>query len=218
MFTGIIEEIGTIRMIEQSGDAVVMTIEAPQIIKDVSLGDSIAVNGVCLTVNHFQDSIFTVDLMPETVKATSLSQCRTGSKVNLERAMAANGRLGGHIVSGHVDGIGMITKKEAVDNAVYYTIKVSEQLSHYMVYKGSVTVDGTSLTIFGLNENEFLISLIPHTMTHTILGEKGVNDIVNIETDVVGKYIEKFIQQRDSSEDSQGLTITKLKESGFING
>lgn len=205
-------------MIDQSGESIVMTIEAPKILEDVSLGDSIAVNGVCLTVNDFNGSLFTVDLMPETVKATSLSQCQPGSRVNLERAMPANGRLGGHFVSGHVDGTGTIVKKEAAENAVYYHIKVSDELSRYMVYKGSVAVDGTSLTIFGLENNEFVISLIPHTMAHTILGDKGDGDIVNIETDLIGKYIENFIQKRFHSEHSQGLTITKLKESGFING
>ncbi|TCP31718.1 riboflavin synthase alpha chain [Scopulibacillus darangshiensis] len=193
MFTGIIEEVGTVTSIESSGDAIVMTINAPYILEDAKLGDSIAVNGVCLTIKEMASSHFTVDLMPETVKATSLRQCGAGAKVNLERAMAADGRFGGHFVSGHVDGIGTIIKKEPKDNAVYYEIEVTEELSRYMIYKGSVTVDGTSLTIFGLREHTFTLSLIPHTLTHTILGEKIPGDIVNIETDMVGKYLEKFV-------------------------
>lgn len=215
MFTGIVEEKGTVKSITKSGDAIKMSIHAPKILEDVHLGDSIAVNGVCLTVTTFDKHAFSVDLMPETVKATSLRDLTTGSKVNLERAMGANGRFGGHFVSGHVDGIGTIIKKNPVANAVYYEIEVDKDLLHYMLLKGSVTVDGTSLTIFGLSDKSFTISLIPHTLSETILGEKSPGDIVNIECDVLGKYIEKFLSK--GKEKNNGRTINEafLEENGF---
>jgi riboflavin synthase len=216
MFTGIIEEIGTIKRINQSGDAIVMTIGASHVLEDVNLGDSIAVNGVCLTVTSFKKDAFTVDVMPETVHHTSLKLLKVGSKVNLERAMAANGRFGGHFVSGHVDGIGTIKSKKAVDNAVYYHIEVSDELLHYIVLKGSVTVDGTSLTVFGVDRDFFTISLIPHTLSETILGEKGSGDIVNIECDMLGKYIEQFLSKRfNHSSKQSSLTESFLEEHGY---
>lgn len=215
MFTGIIEEKGTIKAITKSGDAIKMSIKAPKILEDVHLGDSIAVNGVCLTVTTFDKNTFSVDIMPETVKATSLRDLTTGSKVNLERAMGANGRFGGHFVSGHVDGTGTIIKKKPVANAVYYEIEVNEELLHYMLLKGSVTVDGTSLTIFGLSDKSFTISLIPHTMSETILGEKTPGDIVNIECDVLGKYIEKFLTKGKVNETGKTMTEAFLEENGF---
>ncbi|WP_458412042.1 riboflavin synthase [Schinkia sp. CFF1] len=215
MFTGIIEEKGTIKAITKSGDAIKMSIQAPKILEDVHLGDSIAVNGVCLTVTTFDKNTFSVDIMPETVKATSLRDLTTGSKVNLERAMGANGRFGGHFVSGHVDGTGTIIKKKPVANAVYYEIEVNEELLHYMLLKGSVTVDGTSLTIFGLSDKSFTISLIPHTMSETILGEKTPGDIVNIECDVLGKYIDKFLTKGKVKETGKTMTEAFLEENGF---
>jgi riboflavin synthase len=217
MFTGIIEEIGTVSSMKQSGKAIVMAIKAEKILTDVQLGDSIAVNGVCLTVTSFTNNVFTVDIMPETVKSTSLQQLSKGSNVNLERAMSAGGRFGGHFVSGHVDGLGTITKKEKVENAVYYHITVPNELSHYLLYKGSVSVDGTSLTIFGVKENEFIISLIPHTLSETILGEKGTGDYVNIECDMIGKYIEQFINARFRNTNTKSASITEsfLEENGF---
>ncbi|HHY71756.1 MAG TPA: riboflavin synthase [Bacillus bacterium] len=215
MFTGIVEEKGTIKAITTSGDAIKMSIHAPKILEDVHSGDSIAVNGVCLTVTTFDKNTFSVDIMPETVKATSLRNLTSGAKVNLERAMAANGRFGGHFVTGHVDGIGTIIKKNPVANAVYYEIEVNEDLLHYMLLKGSVTVDGTSLTIFGLSENSFTISLIPHTLSETILGEKSAGDIVNIECDMLGKYIEKFLTGDRAKETSNTITESFLEENGF---
>lgn len=218
MFTGIIEEIGAISKIKQTGDAIVMTIDAKKILTDVQLGDSIAVNGVCLTVTSFQGNHFTVDVMPETVKATSLKTLKPGSKVNLERAMAAGGRFGGHFVSGHADGLGVIKSKKPVENAVYYEIEVGHDLLPYIIYKGSITVDGTSLTVFGVSENSFTISLIPHTLHETVVGLKGPGDIVNVECDMLGKYIEHFLTRRlNSSEESKKSTITLkfLEENGF---
>lgn len=181
----------------------------------MKLGDSIAVNGVCLTVTSFTNRSFTVDVMPETVRATSLRTLMRGSKVNLERAMAANGRFGGHFVSGHVDGIGEIIRKESVANAVYYEIKVSKQLRNYMILKGSVAVDGTSLTIFGLTDDTFTISLIPHTRAETILGDKQVGDIVNIECDVIGKYVEQFLRKKEEEQTSPAITLEFLEKHGY---
>ncbi|WP_100372612.1 riboflavin synthase [Bacillus sp. FJAT-45037] len=218
MFTGIIEEIGTIEEVRQSGEAIVMKIAASHILTDVALGDSIAVNGVCLTVTSYTDRSFTVDLMPETVRATSLNGLGRASKVNLERAMSAKGRFGGHFVSGHVDGTGTILSKDQKDNAVYYRIEAASELLRYMIYKGSIAVDGTSLTIFGVDEESFTISIIPHTIEETIIGSKGAGDIVNIECDMIGKYIEKFVTRQgiqQSATKKSSLTDAFLSEHGF---
>ncbi|PYZ98490.1 riboflavin synthase [Alteribacter lacisalsi] len=217
MFTGIIEEKGTVKSIRETGEAIVMVIEAPGILTDVKLGDSIAVNGVCLTVTSFTDRTFSVDLMPETVRATSLKLLKNGSYVNLERAMAAGGRFGGHFVTGHVDGTGTIVSKRKEANAVYYDIQVSGELHKYMMLKGSVAVDGTSLTIFGTSDGTFTISIIPHTIEETIIGSRGPGDIVNIETDMLAKYIEQFLFHRLPADGdvSDKLTESFLKEHGF---
>lgn len=217
MFTGIVEEIGKIKAINGSQDSVEMVIKARKILDDVNLGDSISVNGVCLTVTEFTSDGFTVDVMPETVKSTSLRDLQRNDDVNLERAMSANGRFGGHIVSGHVDGIGKIVRKEPKGNAVYYEIEIPEELIQFMIYKGSVTVDGTSLTIFGLTKNTFTLSLIPHTLTETILRKKGVGDIVNIECDMLGKYVSQFMKRTIGNEKSTESRITAsfLEENGF---
>jgi riboflavin synthase len=217
MFTGIVEEIGKIKAINGSQDSVEMVIKARKILDDVNLGDSISVNGVCLTVTEFTSDGFTVDVMPETVKSTSLRDLQRNDNVNLERAMSANGRFGGHIVSGHVDGIGKIVRKVPKGNAVYYEIEIPEELIQFMIYKGSVTVDGTSLTIFGLTKNTFTLSLIPHTLTETILRNKGVGDIVNIECDMLGKYVSQFMRRSFGNEKSTESRITAsfLEENGF---
>ncbi|MCH1624809.1 riboflavin synthase [Fredinandcohnia quinoae] len=216
MFTGIIEEIGKIKSMSGSTDSIEMSITAKEILKDVRLGDSIAVNGVCLTVTSYTSEGFTVDVMPETVRTTSLQTLSRNSSVNLERAMSAKGRFGGHFVSGHVDGIGSIVKKDRYQNAIYYEIEVPKVLHKYMIMKGSIAVDGTSLTIFKLTDHTFTISLIPHTLTETILSEKGVGDIVNIECDLLGKYIEQFVVQT-KTEDSKksSLSASFLEEHGF---
>ncbi|WP_445612620.1 riboflavin synthase [Geobacillus sp. YF-1] len=214
MFTGIIEEIGTIDRMNATGDAIVMAISAKRVLEDVQLGDSIAVNGVCLTVTSFDDRRFTVDIMPETVKATALKTLKPGSKVNLERAMAANGRFGGHFVSGHVDGVGRIIRQWPKANAVYYEIEVPAPLRAYMMEKGSVAVDGTSLTIFGLSERTFTVSLIPHTRAATILGEKRPGDLVNIECDMIGKYVAAFLAAK-AAPPARGLTVDFLEQHGY---
>lgn len=215
MFTGIIEEIGNIAQIKGNDKAITLTIKAKKVLSDVKLGDSIAVNGICLTVTSYSDNLFTVDVMPETMKATSLRDIKVGSQVNLERAMAAGGRFGGHFVSGHVDGIGQIVDKRKEENAVYYKIKIDRELLDYMVYKGSVAVDGTSLTIFGLSDETFTISLIPHTMSESIIGKKEVGDIVNIECDMIGKYIKKYVEKPLKTEKKSNINAEFLQKHGF---
>ncbi|MDN4075779.1 riboflavin synthase [Fictibacillus terranigra] len=216
MFTGIIEELGTIESIKKGNETIILTISASAVLKDVQLGDSISVNGVCLTVTAFSEKSFTVDVMPETYRSTGLKGLSVHAKVNLERAMASGGRFGGHFVSGHIDGTGEIVQKRPEKNAIYYDIKVPEHLAKYLLLKGSVAVDGTSLTIFGLTEDTFTISLIPHTVSHTVLGAKGKGDSVNIECDMLGKYVEKFLAGKtETANHKSAITMDYLTEHGF---
>ncbi|WP_026575272.1 riboflavin synthase [Bacillus sp. UNC438CL73TsuS30] len=218
MFTGIIEEIGLVSNIQRTGESFVLTVEAKKILDDVHLGDSIAVNGVCLTVTSFTGKQFSVDVMPETVIASSLNSVKRGSKVNLERAMAAGGRFGGHFVSGHIDGTGMIKSKKAFENAIYYEIEANQEMLNYIILKGSVAIDGTSLTVFGKTEHTFTISLIPHTLSESILGLKGSGDIVNLECDMIGKYVGHFITGIKSDQGKKGassITAQFLADNGF---
>jgi riboflavin synthase len=218
MFTGIIEEIGVVANIQRTGESFVLAIEAKKILNDVHLGDSIAVNGVCLTVTSFTGKLFTVDVMPETVKASSLNMVKRGSKVNLERAMAAGGRFGGHFVSGHIDGTGIIKSKQSFENAVYYEIEAEQAILKYVILRGSITIDGTSLTVFGVTENSFTLSIIPHTLSETILGLKGSGDIVNLECDMIGKYVGHFINNLSSDTAQKrktGITAQFLADNGF---
>lgn len=184
MFTGIVEEIGTILKTGSS-----LKISASEILKDVHIGDSIAVNGICLTVTAFDTGSFTVDAMPETYKRTALKSLSCGSKVNLERAMAANGRFGGHIVSGHIDGTGRISDYRNDGNAIWMTVTTDRELLKYIAPKGSVAIDGVSLTVVDSLRDSFSVSLIPHTSSVTTLTSHRSGDIVNIETDVLAKYI-----------------------------
>lgn len=215
MFTGIIEEIGIIKAMKKtSHQSIQLDITAEAILKDMHIGDSIAVNGVCLTVTTYSEKMFTVDVMPETIKATSLNALKVQSPVNLERAMAANGRFGGHFVSGHVDGTGKITKKEAVANAIYYDIRYPSELHTYFIKKGSVAIDGISLTIFDVKKDSIQLSLIPHTASETILGEKGIGEAVNIECDMLLKHVHHLLQG-DISMKSPGMNEQFLLENGF---
>lgn len=211
MFTGIIEELGTVRAVQKRTQSIVLQIESKIITEDLSIGDSIAVNGVCLTVIDFNTSSFTVDVMPETFKSTTISKAVVGSHVNLERAMSANGRFGGHIVSGHVDCVGKIIQEKRVENARYVTISVPKYCIHYCIHKGSITLDGTSLTLFEVGTDYVVVSLIPHTEKISLLGSKKRGDIVNIEFDVVGKYVESLLNKGKSG------TITNefLTTNGF---
>ena len=222
MFTGIIEETGRIVRIERGARSSRLWIEGKKIFDDLGLGDSVAVNGVCLTVSHMSSNIFTADVMSETISRSSLGMLRQGSRVNLERAMPANGRFGGHIVSGHIDGTGTITSMREDENAVWVTISTSEKISRYIIEKGSVAIDGISLTVAQESPVRFSVSLIPHTGKETTLLEKRAGDTVNIENDVLGKYIERFsgyakvkgtASERDESESR--ITAEFLMKSGF---
>ena len=215
MFTGIVEETGTIRSIRRGPHSSVLSIGADLILSDLKIGDSVAVNGVCLTATSRDSSGFTADIMHETLNRSSLGSLTIGSRVNLERAMAAGGRFGGHIVSGHIDAPGRITALRRDDNAVWYTVEIPPALLRYVVEKGSITIDGISLTVAAVDEGQFSVSVIPHTAAVTILGEKGPGDIVNIETDILGKYVEKLLRPQEAPSPSAGITLEFLAENGF---
>lgn len=221
MFTGIIEEVGKLRSIERAGQAMVLTIEATKVVSDVQLGDSIAVNGVCLTVIRYDSSSFTVDVMPETYRKTNLHELKTGSPVNLERAMPVNGRFGGHIVQGHVDGTGVIVRRKREENAVVFTIRLDdESLFDHIIPRGSITIDGISLTVVQSGDGMLSVSIIPHTLAETILAFKHEGSTVNIETDVIGKYVAHLLRRgsEPSAERNQrsGLTLEMLADNGFV--
>ena len=216
MFTGIVEEMGKIVRVEKGAKSSRLTVSGDKIFSDLKLGDSVATNGVCLTVTSFSKGIFTADVMNETLKRSNLGELRQGSMVNLERAMIANGRFGGHIVSGHIDGTGVITKIEQDDIAVWYTIRADRKIMKYIIEKGSVAIDGISLTIAKVTDNDFSVSLIPHTAKETVLGYKKTGDTVNLENDVVGKYIEHFLSFKEEPEiKSSGITKEFLLKAGF---
>ncbi|MER2088742.1 MAG: riboflavin synthase [Sporosarcina sp.] len=216
MFTGIIEEIGTVTAVRPGSNSSQLSIRCTKVLSDVKKGDSLAVNGVCLTVSDFSSNQFTADVMPETVKATTLHALRTGSPVNLERAMSAEGRFGGHIVSGHVDGTGEIVSVRQKENAIYIEIRIEAGLLKYFIPKGSVTVDGTSLTVFGVTDKSFIISLIPVTQDDSIIGRKRTGDKVNVECDMLAKYIERLMTTNKENS-TGGLTMDTLVASGFLN-
>lgn len=194
MFTGIIEEIGTLDGIQKSPNVFSLTFKCKLILDDLKLGDSVAVNGVCLTVSSFGNSRFSADVMPETLSRSNLGALRSGDFVNLERAMPLNGRFGGHIVSGHIDGTGTIVAVKEDINAIWYTINAPEKINSYIVEKGSITIDGISLTVASLSATGFKVSVIPHTQKITTLSKKHIGSTVNLENDIVGKYIEKFVK------------------------
>lgn len=217
MFTGIVEEIGTIKKVEKGAKSSKLTIEGAKIFDDLKLGDSVAVNGVCLTVTEYTKNTFTADVMNETLSRSNLGDLKNGSRVDLERAMAADGRFGGHIVSGHIDGTGRIVKTEKDDIAVWYTIAANKKIMKYIIEKGSVTIDGISLTVAKVTDTDFSVSIIPHTAKETVLGFKKAGDTVNLENDVVGKYIEHFLTFDDKSvpEKNTGITKDFLLKAGF---
>lgn len=193
MFTGIVEEIGRITAISRGAQSLRLTISGNVIFSDMEIGCSIAVNGVCLTVTEFGNAHFTADVMAESVKMTTLHTLKVGDAVNLERAMAANGRFGGHMVAGHVDGIGHVVSRRAVDNSVVFRITAPQEVMEYVIYKGSITVDGASLTVSKRESSYFEISIIPHTLGQTILGKARPGTAVNLETDIAGRYIRHFM-------------------------
>lgn len=193
MFTGIVEELGEVSAMAKGRDSMVLTIKAKTIMSDLKLGDSVSTNGVCLTVTEKGSDYYKADVMHETMNRSSLGKLKPGSHVNLERAMSAEGRFGGHIVSGHIDGTGSITSIKKDDNAVWYTIAAPENIMRYIIEKGSIAIDGISLTVAKVTDKDFSVSIIPHTIKETTLGEKRVGDIVNLENDLIGKYVEKLI-------------------------
>lgn len=215
MFTGIVEEIGKIKAIKKGKNSARLVINAKKVLEDVKLGDSIAVNGVCLTVTEFSNSEFGVDVMHESLRKSSLSTLKNDSSVNLERAMLLNGRFGGHIVSGHIDGTGKIINIKNDDNAIWYTISAKDKIMKYIIEKGSITIDGISLTVANLSESDFSVSIIPHTQEETILKTKKIGDIVNLENDCIAKYVEKLLNFKEKSEVKKDITMDFLLENGF---
>ncbi|EPR13114.1 riboflavin synthase [Ruminiclostridium papyrosolvens] len=218
MFTGIVEEMGSVKKIIYGSSSIKLSIECKTVIEGTVKGDSIAVNGICLTVTELGENWFTADVMPETMRKTGLEKLKPSGKVNLERALRLADRLGGHIVSGHIDGTGTITGLKKEDNAVLITITAPEQIMKYIVQKGSVALDGTSLTIAELTSNTFMVSLIPLTRGFTILGSKSIGDRVNIECDIIGKYVEKMLKGEilESEPSKSDLSAEFLREHGFV--
>lgn len=218
MFTGIIEEIGRVDRIQMGNISAQLSIQADQVLQGTKIGDSIAVNGVCLTVTAMHHGSFTADVMAETLRRSSLGSLGRGAGVNLERAMAADGRFGGHIVSGHIDGTGTIASKQSEGNAIWVEIETPATLLRYIVEKGSIAIDGISLTVAARTEHSFSVSLIPHTGEETTLLQKKAGDIVNLENDIVGKYVERFLMMpagETSSGTAHKIDMNFLAEHGF---
>lgn len=217
MFTGLVEELGKVRAVSRGGRSVRLTVAAAKVVGDVKLGDSIAVNGTCLTVVDFGDTWFAADVMPETVDRTALAGLKSGDGVNLERALRVGDRLGGHIMSGHIDGVGIIRAKEKNDIAVVVRVEAPPAVMRYIIHKGSVAVDGISLTVVDTGPDWFTVSLIPHTAAMTTLGFKGTGQPVNLEADVIGKYVEKLMKPAEPAAVGAkgGLTADFLADNGF---
>lgn len=217
MFTGLVEELGTVKKISHGAQSVRITITANKVITDIQLGDSIAVNGTCLTAVDYNSSSFTADVMPETVQRTVLSSLKVGDSVNLERCLRLGDRFGGHIVSGHVDGVGTITKKEKKDIAIIVTVTADLSILRYIIPKGSIAIDGTSLTVVEVAQNWFTVSLIPHTAGLTTVGLKSPGEPVNLEVDMIGKYVERLINN-PAVPKAQNSKITNefLESNGFM--
>ncbi|MGL4388505.1 MAG: riboflavin synthase [Brevinema sp.] len=214
MFTGLIEEIGTIKNIQSSSTSAELTIICTTMFDDIDLGASIAVNGICLTVTHMTRDSFSVDVMPETMKISNLKHLKISDKVNLERALSLKKRLGGHFVSGHADGVGSIKSIQKNDNAFLIKINTDPSILKYIIHRGSITIDGISLTVCDLEEDDFSVSIIPHTFAYTTLNFKKVGDLVNLENDMIAKYIERLLTFDDQTS-KKNLTIDFLKENGF---
>lgn len=212
MFTGIIEEIGKIQSIQKGSNSAILSVQASEIMEDIRPGDSIALNGVCLTVTSISRNGFTADVMHETLNRSSLGNLRTGSPVNLERAMSVNSRFGGHFVSGHIDGTGTVSNIRRDDNAIWYTIKSPQPILHYIIEKGSITIDGISLTVARVYEDGFSVSIIPHTAFSTTLSSRRVGDAVNLENDCICKYVERLMSKESQT---SNITAEFLTKHGF---
>ncbi len=219
MFTGLVEEVGTLQGLQTGPKTCILTIGCRKVLEGTEIGDSIMTNGVCLTVTSLGGTYFTADVMNETLSRSDLGDLRPGSPVNLERAMPADGRFGGHIVSGHIDGTGTILSIREDANAVWFTVGADKALLNYVVEKGSIAMDGISLTVAAVTGQSFSVSLIPHTRAVTNLASKKVGDPLNLETDIIGKYVEKFVSLRQDRaaepEKSSGLTMEFLQQNGF---
>ena len=216
MFTGIVEEKGKVKTIKKGAKSAMLSVEGNKIFEDVHLGDSIAVNGVCLTVTSYSKNVFTADVMNETLKRSSLGSLKNGSEVNLERAMAANGRFGGHIVSGHIDGTGVISDMSKDDIAIWVTISTTAEILRLIVEKGSIAIDRISLTVARVSNTDFAVSVIPHTGANTTLLDKKVGDVVNLENDITGKYIEKLLGlSKEEKKPESRITKDFLIKYGF---
>ncbi|MBN3396336.1 riboflavin synthase [Clostridium botulinum] len=216
LFTGIVEEVGRILKIEEGKDFLHITIEGSKVLNPLNIGESVAVNGVCLTVTSFNSNSFTADVMTETLNKSSLGTLSKGSLVNLERAVTLNKPLGGHIVSGHIDGTGEIINMKKEGIATLLEIKAKENLLKYMIPKGSVALDGVSLTLVDIKGKSFTVSLIPHTIEETILVNKNIGDIINIECDVLGKYIYKFMYLKKEEALKNNISLDFLSKTGFL--
>lgn len=219
MFTGLIEEIGSIKSIKKGGKAIRLDVSASKIMDDVKLGDSIATNGICLTVVSFDSNGFSADVMPETMSRTNFGLLGAGSRVNLERAVRVGDRLGGHMVSGHIDGLGEIVGKEQDDNAIWVSIAAPKNILKYVIEKGSIAIDGISLTVAYVDDKMFKVSIIPMTQEDTTLTSKKPGEKVNLECDMTAKYIEKFMFHRDeekNQESKSNISMDFLKENGFV--
>ena len=230
MFTGIVEEIGTLRQVISGSSSGSIRISAKKVLENTKIGDSIAVNGVCLTVTSLSSDGFTADVMPETLRRTNLGSLKSGAPVDLERAMAADGRFGGHLVSGHIDGTGTIASLKNEGNAVWVQIKAPGPILQLIVEKGSITIDGISLTVASVSEDSFQVSVIPHTGSETILLRKKVGDMVNLENDIVAKYVQHLLgnvltgktdslslpkEEKEENAGSGGITMEFLEKYGF---
>lgn len=215
MFTGIVEEIGTILCLTQGRHSAILKIGAKNVLQDTKIGDSIAVNGVCLTVTQLGTDYFLADVMHETLNRSSLSKLQQGNYVNLERAVPSDGRFGGHFVAGHIDGMGKICHIQRDDTAVWYTIQIQPELMPYIVEKGSVAIDGISLTVATVTKTNFSVSAIPHTVHHTILKTRYEGELVNVEVDIISKYIEKLMALTDQQKNKKKITREFLSQYGF---
>lgn len=219
MFTGLVEEIGIVQSIQSNGGITTLSIEAHEITKDIKVGDSVNTNGACLTVTSFSASSFSVDAVAETMRRTNLSKLKSGDKVNLERALLLSDRLGGHMVSGHIDGTGTISQTKSEGNTHIFTIEATSNIVKYIIEKGSIAIDGISLTVMNVEKNSFKVAIIPHTSHQTTLISKKTGSTVNLECDVIGKYIEKFLLLKEDN-NSQSKIKSKinmdfLREHGF---
>lgn len=217
MFTGLVEETGSVRSVRRTGRSLQITVGARKVLEGGRIGDSIAVNGVCLTVTALHSDAFTADVMPETYEKTNLSQTPVGAPVNLERTMALGDRFGGHIVQGHIDGTGIIRAVESDEIAVWLSVEAPPEILRYVVPKGSIAIDGISLTVVDVAEERFRVSLIPHTYAVTAMSQKRSGDQVNLEVDILAKYVERMLAWRGEERPASRVTEAFLKQHGFAD-